>query len=87
MSRYVVTMINIFEVSQLEPVLQYLIDNQLFSIQVFNFTRVSIPQLEVLRNVYNVGDRVPECFEDYLDLVNELTTRVHYENPTLQTVS
>lgn len=85
MGRTPVTVVNLFDAGAVEPTVRFLIENQLASVHVFNFSRIRIPELELLRTVFNVGPRSLESFDEYLSLVTELTTTSSYEHSTVET--
>jgi glycosyltransferase involved in cell wall biosynthesis len=83
----VVTVINVFDRKAIEPTLRYLAENQLFSVYLLNFTTLTIPAMEMLRNLVNVNNCSCEHFEDYLALLTRITTTEHYAHPHLQTAT
>ncbi|MBK7090985.1 MAG: glycosyltransferase family 2 protein [bacterium] len=79
MRRTSVTVVNIFDASSVESTIRYLIENQLSSVHVFNFSRVRVPEIELLKTVFNVGPGAVRSFADYLKLVTQISTASHYE--------
>lgn len=80
MRRTPVTVVNIFDVAMIEPTIRFLIENQQSSVHVFNFSRISVPEIETMRTVFNVGPGVVQNFGDYLKLITQLSTMSHYEH-------
>ncbi len=85
MRRTPVTVVNIFDAALLEPTIRYLIENQQSSVHVFNFSRIRVPEIEMMKTVFNVGPGKVQSFEDYLKLVTQLSTTSHYEYRIIET--
>ncbi|MGB5106852.1 MAG: glycosyltransferase [Candidatus Zixiibacteriota bacterium] len=84
MSKTPVTIVNIFDVGALEPTIRYLIENQLASVHVFNFSRIRVPEIDLLKTVFHIGPRSLRDFNEYLELVTELSTTSNYEHCTVE---
>ncbi|MCK4858338.1 MAG: glycosyltransferase [candidate division Zixibacteria bacterium] len=85
-SNNVITAINLFDEGSIKQIIQYLIDNHLFSVHLLNFTRVKIPELELLKNIHNVAGQTCDSFDEYLDLLTRVTAVCH-ESALLSTIS
>ena len=84
MSRTPVTVVNIFDAGALEPTIRYLIENQLASVHVFNFSRIRVPEIDLLKTVFHVGPKPLRDFDEYLALITELTTARNYEHSAVE---
>lgn len=84
MSRTPIAVVNIFDANAVEPTIRYLIENQLSSVHVMNFSRIDVPDIELMKTIFNVGTSVIRDFEAYLKLVTELSTTRHYEYCTVE---
>ena len=84
MSHTPVSVVNIFDSGAVESTVRYLIENQLSSVYVFNFSRIRIPEVELLRTVLNLGPQALKGFDEYLELVTGATTTSNYEHRSVQ---
>ena len=85
MRRTPVTVVNIFDAGSVEPTIRHLVENQQSSVHVFNFSRIRVPEIEMMKTIFNVGPGKIQSFAEYLKLVTQLSTTSHYEHSAVAT--
>ncbi len=76
----VITVVNICDARQLEPTLRFLIENHHFAVYVINLTGIHVPELETLKNLYNVAVNDVSTVDKYILKLTELSTKSSYAN-------